>query len=180
MNEMRKKIIIKEILYWKNSRMLPDQYCEYLLALYSEGEEINQPYAKPGKRRLGLPYLIIGAIISITLVLNYFTQLPYGMQISSSIFSIFALLIITAYFSKRLMSYHIPLIGAVLLFLLATVSSVEHFAPGRVGVLYFFLLCHAGLWIYLGKRLGMAYFTVAGYLGTGLIAFFLAKLYVGY
>ncbi|PLT34676.1 hypothetical protein [Bacillus sp. V5-8f] len=180
MNEMRKKIIIQEILYWKKSRMLPEQYCDYLLALYSEGEEIDRKVAEPGKTKVALPYLFIGAIISITLVLNYFTQLPYGLQIGSSILSIIVLLGLAAYFSKRLWQYHIPLIGAALLFLLATVRAVEHFAPGRIGMLYFFLLCHSALWIYFGKRLGMAYLTVAGYLGTAVIVYFLAKLYVGF
>ncbi|MEK4065574.1 hypothetical protein [Peribacillus sp. FSL R5-0717] len=35
MDEMRKKIIIQEINSWKESRMLPEQYCNYLLALWS-------------------------------------------------------------------------------------------------------------------------------------------------
>ncbi|MEV5112839.1 hypothetical protein [Peribacillus frigoritolerans] len=38
MDEMRKKIIIQEINSWKESRMLPEQYCNYLLALYGQGE----------------------------------------------------------------------------------------------------------------------------------------------
>ncbi|MDO7488118.1 hypothetical protein Q5O89_24630 [Peribacillus frigoritolerans] len=38
MDEMRKKIIIQEINSWKESRMLPEQYCNYLLALYCQGE----------------------------------------------------------------------------------------------------------------------------------------------
>lgn len=38
MDEMRKKIIIQEINSWKESRMLPEQYCSYLLALYGQGE----------------------------------------------------------------------------------------------------------------------------------------------
>ncbi|SNS59250.1 hypothetical protein SAMN05444672_101192 [Bacillus sp. OK838] len=38
MDEMRKKIIIQEINSWKESRMLPEQYCDYLLALYCQGE----------------------------------------------------------------------------------------------------------------------------------------------
>ncbi|MBT2665504.1 hypothetical protein J7J00_08340 [Bacillus sp. ISL-4] len=38
MDEMRKKIIIQEINSWKESRMLLEQYCNYLLALYCQGE----------------------------------------------------------------------------------------------------------------------------------------------
>ena len=37
MDENRKQIIIKEIGYWKNNKLLPEQYCDFLLALYTEG-----------------------------------------------------------------------------------------------------------------------------------------------
>ncbi|WP_440898184.1 hypothetical protein ACS127_15190 [Amphibacillus sp. Q70] len=39
MNGQRKATIINEIKYWKENRLLPDEYCDYLLALYTEGEE---------------------------------------------------------------------------------------------------------------------------------------------
>ncbi|MCS0823668.1 hypothetical protein NX029_06770 [Cytobacillus firmus] len=39
MDENRKKVIVNELLYWKKSRMLPDRYCDYLLALYTEGSQ---------------------------------------------------------------------------------------------------------------------------------------------
>ncbi|RFU61864.1 hypothetical protein [Bacillus sp. V59.32b] len=175
MDENRKKMIIQEIVYWKNSRLLPEQYCDFLLALYSEGEEVPQQYQ--ARKKIVMPYLIVGSIILLTLFLNHFTQLPFGMQIGLSIFSIVTLLYAAFFFSKRSWSYHIPLIGAAFLFLLATVFAIEHFAPGRTGVLYFFLLCHCGIWVYTGKRLSMVYFSVAGYLGIVVILYFIAKLY---
>lgn len=42
MNVQRKATIINEIKYWKDNRLLPDEYCNYLLALYTEGEEISE------------------------------------------------------------------------------------------------------------------------------------------
>ncbi|CAH0347030.1 hypothetical protein [Bacillus sp. CECT 9360] len=175
MDENRKKIIIQEILYWKNSRLLPEQYCDFLLALYSEGEEVPQQYQTKSKRVI--PYLIVAFIFLLTLFLNHFTQLPFGMQIGLSIFSIMALVYAAFFFSKRSWPYHIPLIGAAFLFLLATVFAIEQLAPDRIGVLYFFLLCHCGIWVYTGKRLSMVYFSVAGYLGIVVILYFIAKLY---
>ena len=35
MDENRKQIIINEIIYWKKNRMLPEHYCDFLLALYT-------------------------------------------------------------------------------------------------------------------------------------------------
>ncbi|MEH7391845.1 hypothetical protein V7164_16455, partial [Bacillus sp. JJ1474] len=39
MNETRKKIIVNEIINWRKNRMLPEHYCDFLLALYTEGNE---------------------------------------------------------------------------------------------------------------------------------------------
>ena len=33
MDETRKQIIINEIHYWKKNHLLPEQYCDFLLAL---------------------------------------------------------------------------------------------------------------------------------------------------
>ena len=43
MNESRKQIIINEIGYWKKNQILPEQYCDFLLALYTKatGCKIN-------------------------------------------------------------------------------------------------------------------------------------------
>lgn len=41
MDNQRKSIIIKEIHLWKKTGLLPEHYCNYLLALYSEGEIIE-------------------------------------------------------------------------------------------------------------------------------------------
>ncbi|WP_017472597.1 hypothetical protein [Amphibacillus jilinensis] len=38
MDEQRKKIIINEIKHWKNSQLLPGHFCDFLLALYTEGD----------------------------------------------------------------------------------------------------------------------------------------------
>ncbi|MDQ0218278.1 hypothetical protein ELQ35_12700 [Peribacillus cavernae] len=179
MNEVRKKIIIQELHYWKHSRMLPEQYCDYLLAMYSEGEDTQQQDGKSAgiTARMMIPYLSVAIIILLTLFLNYFTQLPYRMQISLSIISILTLLWASFFFSKRFYHYHIPLIGAAFLFLLATVQAVEHFVPGQTIILYLCLLCHSGMWIYTGKRLSIASFSAAGFLGAGVIIYFIVKLY---
>jgi hypothetical protein len=37
MNAQRKKIIMTEINYWKQNKLLPEQYCDFLIMLYTEG-----------------------------------------------------------------------------------------------------------------------------------------------
>lgn len=38
----RKLIIIKEIKHWKRNQLLPNRYCDFLIALYTHGEGIDR------------------------------------------------------------------------------------------------------------------------------------------
>ena len=88
MNDQRKKIILNEILYWKQNRMLPDTYCDYLLALYSEGEESLQMknHGLTSKTSYLFPALFIIFIFVSALIVNYFTEINPLMQMSLYIF----------------------------------------------------------------------------------------------
>jgi hypothetical protein len=175
MNETRKKLILNEILYWKKNRLLPERYCDYLLALYTEGEEIN--IDKKNVKKHFFPFALVASIIIISLALNYFTQLPIGLQIGILTSSVLLLLGTAKYFLVKRLQIDIPLIVAAFLLLLGTVQTAEHLVPDRNGILYFCLLCHCGLWIFVGKRFSMVYFFVAGVMGTAVVFYFLAKLY---
>ncbi|AJY77857.1 hypothetical protein [Paenibacillus beijingensis] len=45
----RRKTIVKEIDHWQRSRLLPDQYCEFLRNLYLEAAEERTPASLTGK-----------------------------------------------------------------------------------------------------------------------------------
>ena len=51
MNESRKQIIINEIIYWKKNRMLPEHYCDFLLALYTKGNGLQDQSQKSRLRK---------------------------------------------------------------------------------------------------------------------------------
>ncbi|PKC51915.1 hypothetical protein RhiirA1_482678 [Rhizophagus irregularis] len=38
MPNTRKQIILNEILFWKQNKLLPEHYCDFLMTLYTEGE----------------------------------------------------------------------------------------------------------------------------------------------
>lgn len=55
MNDQRKKIIIAEINYWKQNKLLPEHYCDFLITLYSQGdhdEEISATQAILSKKKM--------------------------------------------------------------------------------------------------------------------------------
>ena len=38
MSNQRKQIILNEITFWKQNKLLPEHYCDFLMTLYTEGE----------------------------------------------------------------------------------------------------------------------------------------------
>lgn len=81
MDQQRKQIILKEIKFWKENWMLPEQYCNNLLSIYSEGE-IKDNSGKLGYHKLWaligvLPFLMI----SLVTYLLYFTELSLNLQL---------------------------------------------------------------------------------------------------
>ena len=73
MNESRKQIIINEIIYWKKNRMLPEHYCDFLLALYTKGNGLQDQSSKIAFKK---KYLIIASYLFL-LVYFYFILLNY-------------------------------------------------------------------------------------------------------
>lgn len=87
MNRRRRETIIREIEYWKRSRLLPEHYCNYLLALYTEGDASLSP-RRPLRSRLeaSLCLLLPAAALAI-----YFTELSFVLQtLLCALFSLFA------------------------------------------------------------------------------------------
>jgi hypothetical protein len=81
-NHGRQALILKEIKFWKQNKMLPDHYCDYLMALYSNGEEnlSNPPLKKSKMKMMYLNILFSAVIMSISLFVIYFTELSVVLQ----------------------------------------------------------------------------------------------------
>ena len=57
MNPQRKRMIISEIKYWKQNKLLPAHYCDFLITLYakgrgSEGSESHRVDFCQGKKEI--------------------------------------------------------------------------------------------------------------------------------
>ncbi|WP_067836996.1 hypothetical protein [Amphibacillus sediminis] len=50
MDEQRRAVIINEIRYWKENHLLPDHYCDFLFALYTEGEQLETTDPLPNEK----------------------------------------------------------------------------------------------------------------------------------
>src|SRR5699024_12207133 len=119
----RSKIIIREIHYWKEHNLLPEVYCDFLLALYTQGERKVQKIS---------PLLIFNTIlllplIPISLVVIYHTEIHPILQIG--ILTLFLTFSIWSYKNFKNQQYffsYLALVIVLILILLLSLRSEEH------------------------------------------------------
>ncbi|UII54904.1 hypothetical protein LS684_14735 [Cytobacillus spongiae] len=169
MNDLRKQIILKEIEYWKENRMLPEHYCNFLLSLYTEGNRQKETIINNKNKKFSVMPLLFLLIIPLAMFVIYFTELSYVLQIALVIFLVVFVIFATYYFFKKGFSYQIPLVVAALTLLLASVEFTSASFPNQLSVLYLILVLNCFLWLFSGYKLKLLYFSISGYLGIGLL-----------
>ncbi|QFT89882.1 hypothetical protein FIU87_14555 [Bacillus sp. THAF10] len=125
MNKQRKEIIIHEIDYWKKNRLLPEQYCEYLLALYTEGEGINKRTTRKKNILLNSFALLITMLVPITFLVIYFTEMPIFLQMLLLTFFLIISSLGYIVFRKEPYIVHIPVIVSALLLMIFSIIFLE-------------------------------------------------------
>lgn len=172
MDEQRKETIIREIKYWKQTNLLPETYCDFLLTLYTEGDapSSNQVKAKSfslsGIKGL-FSFILVQLLLIVTIVVIYFTDYSLGMQISFVLFaSAFSSYTgIRTYKLDESFAKFYFLIASIKLFLIAfhTLNVVlEH--SKTPSLILLLLTCLA--WFFVGYRWKSKFFYIAATLGA--------------
>ncbi|KHF31219.1 hypothetical protein LR68_00168 [Anoxybacillus sp. BCO1] len=93
MEQKRKEIIINEIKYWKQTRLLPEQYCDFLLALYTEGnrDDVETQTKQVPAWAIRATAVMIGICLLFALLVIYFTELSFVLQ--TLILSLFVIIL---------------------------------------------------------------------------------------
>ncbi|MCR2803166.1 hypothetical protein [Paenibacillus soyae] len=93
MNQERRQTIVKEIDYWRRSKLLPDQYCDFLLNLYADPESQDADRAESPTHAVGKAIaavqkatgkqwlLTFGTFTLISFVVLYFSRFHPVLQI---------------------------------------------------------------------------------------------------
>lgn len=169
MSHNRKEIIVKEIYYWKETKLLPEQYCNFLLALYTEGEQVNGTKIGKGstKRKLFLPYTTL-LLIPIGIFI-YFTELSFFLQMT-----LFALLLIfgfgaSFYFFRKATVFIVPIISTALVALLCSVDYVTYVFPNSGVSLYTIITLNCIAWFIIGRKAKLLSFIISSILGLLLL-----------
>ncbi|MBS4217125.1 hypothetical protein KHA96_02215 [Bacillus sp. FJAT-49711] len=176
MNTERKKIILNEISFWKQNKMLPEHYCNYLIALYTEGEE--QLQAKVEKRKFFFSMdiffsLLFLSIIGTMIVITYITDVSFGMQ--TLFLALFVFILVVSFFifrKKRRNGLLIFITGAFLL-LLFTIQINNAFFSSSKKSLYIMLLANCLIWLFGGIWRKQLFFIIAGTIATGTLVIFM-------
>jgi len=100
MNEERRRTIIREIDYWQKNRLLPDQYCDFLMNLYMSDEEIGRPATGWASRAVSVVnsasgkqwLLAFGIFSAVCLVVLYFSVFHPVLQTALTLFAVVLLL----------------------------------------------------------------------------------------
>ncbi|NQD66245.1 hypothetical protein HP456_09980 [Bacillus haikouensis] len=164
----RQAVIINEIKFWKQNKMLPDQYCDYLMALYSNGEEnLSNPSIKKAKMKMMSVNILFSAVVmSISLFVIHFTELSVVLQ--TAILTCFVVLLygMGIYYSKKKVSMAAILISASFIILLGSIDLTEEIFQGSPFSTYAVLFSNCLLWIVLGLGQRRIYFTLSGGIGS--------------
>lgn len=172
MTNEKKKIIIQEIYYWKNSRLLPETYCDFLLALYTEGnqdkEELPSQTLKKNQGFTAFHGLICGLLLLLllaTLLVIYFTELSYVLQMSIVGFFLGTSIAVTAYFIRKRVFFQVPLSLSFIQLLLISLSLVDYLANGDRFWTGTIIVFNCLLWIVMGRMTRVLYLVISGVVG---------------
>ncbi len=177
MKDDKKSIILNEIHFWKSNRMLPEHYCDYLIALYSEGEEVQE--VKKNKKKIvskeTIFSLLFLTIIILMIVITYITAISFGMQ--TLFLSLFVIILLASlyYFKKKELNPMVIYITAAFLMLLYSVQIHNAFFDKGTISLYILLLINSFFWIIggiWGKRL---FFIISGSIAMLLLLFLIFR-----
>lgn len=169
MNDARKNIVLREIKYWKEHRLLPEQYCDFLITLYTEGSETGQEVTEKKSFSFKnfifqLINILIISLLILTFIVIYFTELSIDLQIG--LFAAFGGMCFSGavffYKKNHTIFFHIALITGILILFLGSVSTVSTvFSGAQIGLILMILL-NCLFWVFLGFRLRLKYLTISG------------------
>lgn len=176
MLDERSKMIIEEINFWKEHKILPESYCDYLINLYSKGEPIeqdeNKSWRSVGRALLLIQLSLILLMVPFSFLVIYFTELHPLMQIGIlSLFIAYSLWLLYDFKKRQVNLVYIPLLAILFLILISTeylarLILEEHWVSG---VIIFFNFV---MWSVIGKKVNIKYVKYCGMIGLCMVCIY--------
>lgn len=180
MNKQRKQIIISEIKYWKQSKLLPGHYCDFLITLYAQGEDdqedvqVSNSILIKEKKRLNRYIMLLVLLVSL-LSGSLFAFANYPAETLSLAAVVVFILIFLSMRKSISKSAILPFlyISSAFLLLLMSLKLWLVFFEAYPMLLVSLLMLNCILWLFIGRLLKLIYFTISGAAGILLIILFL-------
>ncbi|MFJ7933633.1 hypothetical protein [Sporosarcina sp. NPDC096371] len=180
MNQQRKRIIISEIKYWKQNKLLPAHYCDFLITLYEQGEEESQRGVNvfdsilvEEKKKLNRTVLWLALVVIVSSGGMFaFTQYPV---VTLTLAAVITVVFLLSTLHKKANQALVPFLYIAVSFMLLTMSLKIWmvFFEGHTMFLLGLLMLNCSLWLFTGRLLRLLYFTISGVSGLLLIIGFL-------
>ena len=178
MSLQRKQIIMNEIAFWKKNKLLPEHYCDFLLALYTQGDNHgNEQTDKASKAVLAkeqkfkfMLYTVVGIITAVLMASLFVVTTAVFIPIILVAIAIFAFLYIAIKLVKN-KSVLTPLLfvfSALLLLALSFKVWDVYFGDNPL-LLIAIIFGNCLLWLFSGLLMKLVYFSISGILGLLLI-----------
>lgn len=176
MTEDRINTIINELNYWKKNKMLPAVYCDYLLAIYTNGDNTEQKNVRHTMKgqsifQVGLLLMLI-MLLPFALLVMYTAYFPsiiqLGIVILFTFYSFWQYKVLKAHQS---FFYHLAF--AILLLLLLLISIfISNTYISISWITQLIIIINFVCWYLIGRKVNLKYLTVASIFGILLIGIF--------
>lgn len=181
--KQRKETILKEILFWKKNKLLPEQYCDFLTQLYTEGRNLtdegevalaNQSLLKSPK--IPMRKIVLFACIAIVLLVFVAALFILGSKLvyipivlGVIIFTVTMYYIFKTAHNKTLTTTFALATAALLLFAVSVRLTGILFVNSNAAILSV-VIVNCVIWLVAGRYLKLIYFTISGILGIVLVS----------
>ncbi|RHW38561.1 hypothetical protein D1B33_06710 [Lysinibacillus yapensis] len=170
----RQKIILNEILFWKQNKLLPEHYCDFLMTLYSEGNELEledeispKKSLKAKEKNKKILSSILAAVFTIALIAILFLASNLTWLVAIMVGFVAILLFIFAFRLAKKEDVLAPILqvsSALLFFGLCVKVGTEYFSE-QPFILLGLLTANCILWLLTGFKFKLLYFTISGIVG---------------
>ncbi len=179
MNPQRRRLIISEIKYWKQNKLLPEHYCDFLITLYAQGQDekevkANEAILVKEKKKLNRTVVMLSILaIIVSGGMFVFIQYPGWTLTLTAVVSFSFLLLAMRKSTIQMGVAPVLYILASLMLLLMSLRLWLVFFEGHTMLLIGLLILNCALWLFAGRMLKVLYFTISGAAGLLLIIVFL-------
>ncbi|WP_404453038.1 hypothetical protein LG329_02675 [Virgibacillus necropolis] len=175
--EDRITTIINELNYWKRNKMLPAVYCDYLLALYTNGdgsgEDEQVKHAKKRRSTLTIAqFILLILLLPIAILVIYSTFFQDYIQLGVlMLFILYSFWQFRGFKLRQNSFYHLSFAIFLLLIFLTTI-----FLSNTYIVINWFtelvMIMNFVCWIIVGTKMELKYLLFASIFGILLVGLF--------